>query len=288
MNPSLRDENLVLRVVRNSDAPLTPKKVAQAALGSSGSAAVEETEEALARLSQAGCLHEYPPEQKGRARRFGAIPPVEWVRRRILDKVRDSDRKVTQKQVKDHLRKWEMKYYDDAVGGLIREGKLYELRVRYKYLVSFRPTPSDYLLARQVTALKEILERINRRRSRPLSFEELRALLDGSTAAAPAKPPEAAEVTEEMLRTWYDEDVRRLGGSPFVPIPATWKRYDAWSRKQGLDGNLTRFHELLSKLAQGGRIDLIPHSRTHEIPSGEADLALTGSAGELLYYWKWR
>ena len=282
------DDDTLDRVVRNSDAPLTAKQVARAAFGSSGSSAVEEAEEALVRLSHAGHFHEYPPEQKGRARRFGVTPPVEWVRKRILNKVRDGDGKVTQKQVKDHLRKWETKYYDDAVGGLIRESKLYELRVQYKYLVSFQPAPSDYLLRRHLTALKEILDRVNRRRSRPISFEGVRALLDGATVPAPAKAPKAAEVTEEMLRTWYDEDVRRSGGSPFVPIPATWKRYDSWSKKQGLDRNLTRFHELLRNLARAGRIDLIPHSRTHDIPDGEAELALTGSAGELLYYWKWR
>lgn len=283
MNASSIDGNRLAEVVRNAGVPLTAKGVARAALGSSGRKAVGEVEQILESLQQSGQLHKYPPRQEGGVVRFSSVPPVEWVRGRILGKVKDGGGRVTQNQVRDHLHKWERSLYDDAVGGLIRDGKLHYLTVRHKRLVSFSPTPFDYLLERQVTALKEILERINRRRAKPLSLGELKSFLDGSSTAA----GESGELTEEMLRAWYDEDVPRLGGVTSVPIPWTWEHYESWCKEHDFRADVNRFHGLLRSLFQAGKIELIPHSRTHETPLREAELALSGQGGELLYYWRW-
>lgn len=282
------DEQRLAQVVQSAGVPLTAKQIAEAAVGSSGKRAVVEVGEALEGLRQSGRMHVFPPKQARQPERFGMVPPVEWVRQRLLDIVRRGEGKVTQKQVKDSLHKWEQRYFDEAVGGLIRDGKLHYLTVKYKYVVSFAPTPFDHLLGRQVTALKEILERINRRRSKPLSLDELRSFLDGSSTLHTRETGVAGALTEEMLRVWYEQDVPQLGGVTSVPIPWTWRRYESWCKEHGFVADLGRFHQVLHHLSQARRIELIPHSRTHTIPVQEEEVALSGPSGEALYYWRWR
>ncbi len=288
MAANTMDEHRLVQLVDNAGIPLTAKKVALAALGSAGARDVAAVEESLNRLQQAGKLHAFPPEQRGWAQRFYSVSPLEWVQDRILKRVEAGSGRVTQKQVKALLYKWEHKYCDEAVGGLIKEGKLHYLALRSKFLVLSPPTPFDYLLDRQVTALKEIVERINRRRSRPLTVDELRSFLDGDSAASSEQSSIPGRLTEDILRAWYDEDVPLRGGVTSVPIPWTWNHYVHWCKENGFQPELDRFQGLLKSLYEAGTIELIPHSHAHEIPSEEARVALSAPSGEVLYYWRWR
>jgi len=275
------DELELAEIIRREGTPLTAKRVAEAALGSSGAKAVRAVEGLLSSLRESGRIHQFPPEQRGWAVRFGSVSPVEWVRGRILNAVKDGSGKVSEKQLKDRLHKWELKVYDEAVGGLVRNGRLHYLAVRYKYVLSSAPTPFDYLLGRQVTALKEILERINRRRTKALTLGELRSFLDGAFAAP-------GELSEGMIRAWYDADLPLCGGVTTVPIPWTWKHYVTWCEEHSLQPDLGLFHACFRKLFLTQRIELVPHSGTHDISGDEAQLALSGSSGEVYYYWRWR
>lgn|GEM_PF-2786410 len=287
MSTSRIDEQGLEEVVQTADVPLTAKRIAEAVLGSTRQKAAGEVEKVLERLQQFGRVHQFPPKQKGQAVRFASIPPAEWVERRILAKVTNGGGKVTEKQVREFLHKWELTIFDEAMGGLLRSGKLHCLTVRNKYVVSSAPTPFDYLLERQVASLKEILTRINRRRAKPLTFGELRAFLDGSSAQSNRRPVMTGELNEEMLRAWYDEDVPLRGGVTTVPIPWTWEHYVSWCKERGFRANLGQFHEFFRNLFLAHKIELIPHNRTHEIPPREAELALTSPGGEILYYWRW-
>jgi len=278
------DREAFAKVVRDAKAPLTPKHLAQVALGSSAPKKVQAAEKTLESLQESGSVYKFPPEQRGRPVRFGSCPPVQWVQRRILDKVRSTGGRVTEKQVKEYLRSWEVKLYDEAVSGLIGNGQLHRLALKRKYLVSSAPTPFDYLLGRHVTAVKEILDRINRKRAEPITLSQLRSFLDGNLD----RPTPPGDLTEEMIRAWYDKDVPLRGGVTSVPISWTWKHYVARCKEQGVDPDLSRFHQLLLNLSQSHRIELIPHSRTQEIPPEDVRLALTSPTGEVLYYWRWR
>jgi hypothetical protein len=282
------DEQTLVNVVRSADVPLTPKRAALAAYRSASADSVEHVHQALVRLDRAHEVYEYPPERRGRAVRYGSVTPLQWVRRRILDRVEQGGGKVTEKQVRGHLHAWERRLYDHAVGGLINDGRLHRLTVRYRYLVTFVPAPFDYLPDRHVSSLKEILERINKRRAKPLSLEELRSFLNDTAVSGPSATVTSGKPTEEMLRGWHKEDVPKLGGMTSVPIPWTWGHYAAWCGEHHYRPDLATFHELLRELAESGKIVLIPHSQPHEIAQYEADLILHGERGESLYYWRWR
>ena len=127
-----RDERQsMLELIRSSDAPVTAKQVTHTTLGSSKQTEVNRVQDVLDDLKKTGGVFEFPPRQAGQAVRFGSVPPLEWVRERILNKIKSSGDRVTERLLRESLHKWEKRYYDDAIGGLVKERKLFYLRVQY-------------------------------------------------------------------------------------------------------------------------------------------------------------
>jgi hypothetical protein len=102
------------------------------------------------------------------------------------------------------------------------------------------------------------------------------------------KEQQPAELTDKIWRRWYEKDLPRRGGVSTVPIPWTWRRYVQWCSDNGVRADSDQFLSTLRDLAQSGRIELVPHSLTHQLPPDEVKLCLRGECGETLYYWKWK
>ena len=281
MTDSRDDQRIILELIRSADTPLTAKQVAQKWLNSSRQKEVRRVQNLLEELRSAGRTFEFPPEKEGFSKRFWSVSPLEFVCGRILRLVQDSGGRITQQGGRAALNKWETEYFDQAIGKLVREKKLFYLTVRYKFLVSERPTPFDHLLQRQVTALREILERVNRHRVSRLSMDELKALLNGLETEG------SVRITEEILRKWYDQDVSRRGGVKTVPLSWTWERYDVWCKSNKVEPDLKGFHDSFLQLQRAGKIELMPHDRTQELSKRELELSLRTRYGEVLYYWRW-
>ena len=142
----------------------------------------------------------------------------------------------------------------------MQEKKLFYLTVRFKYVLSYPPDPYDYLLPRQVTALKEVLERVNRHRKNALSVEELQAFLNGATGEKPPHPQASTRLSEDLLREWYHKDLPKRSGLSSIPIPWTWNHYESWCSSNKVAPDLAQFHDLLWHLNRAGKVEFIPHS----------------------------
>ncbi len=280
--PDLRSR--VLEYVGQSAGLSTAGQVATA-LGLNRAGDADRIARVLSELKDADAVFEFPPARSRGMPRFGAVSQLDWVARRILAMVEQAGGRVTLGSVCHRLVTWEAKLSDKAIGRLIKEQKLSYLTVRHKYLVSWRPEPTDHLLPRQTTALREILHRINRHREDPLSWDDLAGLLNRPVRAG--GPGVSAQLTDDQLRVWYAEDLARRGGVTTVPLGWTWKHYEDWCRSNGQEPDLDLFHHRLLELRQAGRIELIPHSMTLPLGESEAFAALRSEHGEVLYYWRW-
>jgi len=277
----------ILELLRRSDVPMTAKQVALKAFGSTSSKEIEKVTGVLEQLKTGGAAFEFPPERASYGPRFGLVSPTDWLAHRIITTVKEAGGRLTLRQVRDSLRKWETIYFDEAIGKLVKDERLFYLTVKFKYVLSSPPDPSDYLLPRQVTALREILERINRYRKTALTIEQLKTFLNGLDfvhvpAAISGRP------SEDLLREWYSKDKPRRGGLDSVPIPWTWSHYESWCNSHKARPDLEQFQDFMWQLHRAGKIELISHSMTQSLSELESEVSLRGQHGEVLYYWKWR
>jgi len=278
----------ILRLIQESGSPISVKKMSEHVLGSLSKKELEVLQNEILGLKASGQIFEYPPERTGRGVRFGSVPPMDWLSNKIVTMVRGAGGRLTLRQVRESLRKWETGYFDEALGKLVKDGSLFYLTVRFKYVLSSPPDPSDYLLPRQVTALREILERINQHRKNALTIEELRTFLNGPNLTEVLRVEESGQPSEDLLLEWYHEDLPRRGGLSSIPIPWTWSRYESWCLSSKIKPNLVQFQDMMWSLCRAGKIEFIPHSMTQELSERELELSLRSKHGEVLYYWRWR
>ena len=279
---------VVAEILATSDQPLTTKQIVRKAFGSISQKNIERMGADLGDLLARGKVFEFPPERSGYGTRFGLVKPSDWLAERLLTVVQEAGGRLTLGQVGQGLRKWERPLFDEALGKLVNERKLFYLTVRFKYVLAYEPDPYDYLLPRQVTALKEILERINRHRKNALTIEEVRALLNDSTVTETSPIETSRSLSEDLLREWYTKDLPRRGGPSSIPITWTWSHYESWCRSRKVEPDLGEFQDFFWSLAREGKIEFISHSLTQSIPERESEISLRGHHGEVLYYWKMR
>ncbi len=278
----------VLEFLKGSDRPLTPSQVAKEAFGLTSSKGIQAVAGVLEELRVNGDVFEYPSERTGYQIRFACIKPSDWLADKILSKVQQAGGRVTLRQLRESLRKWERPYFDEAMGQLVRDKKLFYLTVRYKYVVSSPPEPYDHLLPRQITTLREILERINRHRKNALTVDDLRTFLNGHNRAEISSFQASGKLSEDLLLEWYHKDLPKRGGLASVPIPWTWSQYKSWCISQNAKADLAKFQDFMRHLHRAGKIELIPHSMTQSLSEQESEVSLEGPRGEVFYYWKWR
>lgn len=278
----------ILRLILESGSPISIKKVSEHVLGSSSKKKLELLQKDLLGLKTSGQIFEYLPERAGLGVRFGSVPPMDWLSNKIVTMVKEAGGRLTLRQVRESLRKWETHYFDEALGKLVKDGRLFYLTVRFKYVLSSPPDPSDYLLPRQVTALREILDRINRHRKNALTIEELKTFLNGPNLAEVLPVEASGQPSEDLLREWYHKDLPRRGGLASVPIPWTWSHYESWCISHKAKPDLGLFQGFMRDLYRAGKIEFISHSMTQTLSERESEVSLRGQHGEVLYYWKWR
>lgn len=278
----------IIELLRASGRPLTGKQVAAEVLGSATPKTLEKIGAALTELIAQGTAFEYPPERSGYGARFWCVNPTDRLAERIMAEVAQADGRLTLRRLRAGLKKWEIPYFDQVLGNLLREKKLFYLTMRFKYVLSSPPDPYDHLLPRQITALREILERINRHRKNALTLEEARDILNGRSSTEIAPPQATGIPTEDLLREWYNRDLPKRAGLASIPIPWTWTHYESWCTSNKARPDLQRFQEILRSLHRAGRIELIAHSMTQSLPERESEISPRGPHGEVWYYWKWR
>jgi hypothetical protein len=278
----------IFELLRSSDGPLTAKQIAQKACGSTSHKNIETIGAIVGELISQGTVFDFPPERSGYGERFWYVNPTDWLAERIVTIVKEAGGRLTLPQVRESLRKWEVPYFDGALGKLISDKKLFYLTVRFKYVLSSPPDPYDYLLPKHVTALREILERINRHRKNALNIEVLQTFLNGPSLAE-ILPTQASGIpSEDLLREWYHKDLPKRGGLSSIPIPLTWNHYESWCKSNNAKPDVEQFQEFMRDLHRAGKIEFISHSMTQSLSERESELSLRGSHGEVLYYWKWR
>lgn len=270
-----------------SDNPLNSLQIAHTVYGSKKPADVAGVDQALLELTACGDVFEHPPAKKGERKRFWNHPPQAWTRERILQRLAPG-KKTTLKSVRDAIPASYRPFFDEALGLLIAEGRVYSFfSGRYKYLLNRRPRAAEILSGGHLTALKAIISKLNPHRKDKLTVDNVLAFLDGHETFLKPHPSSLKEIPESVIYDWYKDDLAKLMGSKSVPIPWTWSRYENWCEGQGSTPDLADFHNRFKELARSGKIELVPHGMSEPVSAAELKIAIRTERGELLYYWKW-
>lgn len=276
----------IREVLAGSDTPLNSAQIASAVFGSKKPSCRERVDEALMELIRSESVFEHPPLRRGERKRFWKDPPAAVTEARILG-ILASKHRLTLRKVREAIPTSYRGFFDEALGNLMREKKVHPLTVgRIKYLLNRAPRPTEHLLPRHLTALTEIITRLNPYSKTKLRISDVVDFLDRHGAVEPnLQPP--GEIPETVVSSWYRDDLAKLMGSKSVPIPWTWSRYEQWCREQGSSADLAGFQDRLRQLARAGKIELAPHGLSEPIDPAELPIAIKTTRGELLYYWKW-
>jgi hypothetical protein len=176
---------------------------------------------------------------------------------------------------------------EEQVGDLLAAGRLFDapFRGKTRKVRTTPPRPTEGLTAAQLKSLRGMLARVNELRRPALRLEEVRALLDGAQPAveAPVDKGPSPELTEELLLRFYAQDLPRREGLRSMPIPWTWRRYEAHCAGTAPDPEA--FHGLLERLQSEGRVALAVHDAPGSIPEAERRLLRTRDDGRVIFYW---
>jgi hypothetical protein len=172
---------------------------------------------------------------------------------------------------------------DEAIGGLISNGKLFEKpgTTKSKKYTTRRPRPTSVLTARQRQSLETIVKGISAHRSHPLTLSELLEFLDG-----PVSRPPAGTLTLDRLEELYRVDLPSRGGLTSMPIPVTWRHYAAAVQAEGNTPNRAEFERVLLQGRGQGRIEMTTHEWPATLSAEEAAAAISQADGRVLYYWR--
>lgn len=177
---------------------------------------------------------------------------------------------------------------DERVGRLLEAGELFEApsRGKTRKLSTSRTRPSEALTAAQLKSLRGVLARVNELRRPALRFEALLEFLDASGEPSTDRLRGSdAEPTEELLLRFYAEDLPRREGLRSMPIPWTWRRYEAHCERRGAAPDLGAFQAMLRALEASRRVALTVHDAPASIPEAERRILETRGRGRVMYYW---
>lgn len=241
----------------------------------------------LRQLAQEGRAFEHPV-----GRQSGNPSPRYWHRsaqeyvERALSQALAGGGEWTEGKLRQRLPKAYQDLVDEAIGRLLSAGRLFEgpAKAKTRKLSTRPPVPSEALGAAQIRSLRTMLARINALRRPPLRFEELVAFLDGRLSGSD-RPAHPSRITEELLLTFYAEDLPRREGLKSMPIPWTWQRYVDYCKRAADVPDRPGFHRLLADLSAAGRVALAVHDAPSRLSQQDLDVVERTPEGRVVYYW---
>ena len=265
-----------------------PRTAAQLAKALSGKVAPKAVTAALLQLAQAGKIQALT---LGKSTAYTSRPPLDLCAEALALRLPLVKEATPPAKLKAVLPKALQPWFDEALGRLVVFGLAYWMPTGKARLVLPRPVrPSDLISSPALNQLKKMLAEANRYRREPRRLEDLLAWLDAadpSTAVATPgpKPVAAAQApTNELLHQWYKADLAKSSTS-MIPIPHTWKHYQAWASSHGQQADVSAFRQALEGLYNAGTAILEPHERPQSLPEEERRLQVPMSLGPPGYYW---
>ena len=265
-----------------------PRTAAQLAKALPGKVAPKAVTAALLKLAQAGKILALT---LGKSTAYTSRPPLDLCAEALalrLPMVKEATHPARLKAV---LPKTLQPWFDEALGRLVVFGLAYWLPKGKARLVLPRPVrPSDLISSPALKQLKKVLADANRYRREPRRIEDLLVWLDAAAPSAavvtPRPKPVAAApaLTGELLLQWYAAD-RTKSSTLMIPIPHTWKHYQAWASSHGQQADVSTFRQALEALYNAGTAMLEPHERPQSLPEDERRLQVPMSLGPPGYYW---
>ncbi|MEW5983004.1 MAG: hypothetical protein AB1806_11635, partial [Acidobacteriota bacterium] len=251
-----------------SDRPLTVAAALKAVKQVHPRAKRSAVETALDELTASGDIHRHPPARTGGAPLFHRHPARDYAASRVRQAI-SGDARLTPTALRRAVGKAYQPFFDEVLAELVAAGHV---------------RPTRFLTARQVSQLTSITGTMNTLRSTPLALASVLALFDGAPATvAPAVLDQS--LSEAQLVQWYAEDLPSLGGLRSVPIPWTWRHYEAWSAARSCRPSLDLFHRHLLAMASRAAVGLTPHDHEGRLPDDEKHVLPLTPAGYRAYYW---
>ena len=269
------------------DAPLTATALAQRIRKTGEKVKAKELEEVLAAWTAERTVFVTPAQGKGKPA-YSVKAPIDLAAAAMETKLRSADRALTMATLKSALSAPLKKWYDEALGRLIVQGRAHYLPKGKTRLVLGREVKaSDLLDAAALRSLGTLLKKVNTVRKPLLELAELVAFLNGiSLVSGPVEPKGQAGPTDADFHRWYEDD-RRGTSSKMVPVPKTWKRYVEHWERQGGQAQKADFIDRMKDLYQSDRILLEPPEYPQELPEQERELLVPQRMGAAAYYWCW-
>ena len=265
----------LIEVLHQQTLPLTAAQIAKLA-----KLKPRQVKEQLDAIAQGGQVFAFT---QGKTTAYATQAPLDLCAKALAERIAALQAPVAPERLEKALPQPLRPWFEEALGRLVVRGHAYWRINGNKRLISSRATrPSDTISASQRGALQKIITEANRHRRVPRSVEQFLAWLDGDESAV--APTAAAEVTPELLREWYELD-RKRSSTSMIPIPHTFKRYEAWASANDRRADIVDFRQSMEALYSAGAALLEPCERPNELPDHERQLQVPLTFGPPGYYW---
>ena len=265
----------LLEVLRQQTLPLTAAQLAGLAKIKPGQAKAE-----LDALAQGGQVFAFT---QGKTTAYAAQAPLDLCSTALATRVAQLQAAVPpgrlEKSLPQPLRPW----FEEALGRLVVRGQAFWRMSGKRRLIAAQATrPSDSISVPQRQTLQKIFAEANRHRRMPRTLDQFLAWLDADEPSV--APVASAEVTSDLLREWYELD-RKRSSTAMIPIPHTFKHYEAWASANQRRADIVDFRQSMEALYSAGAALLEPSERPHELPDHERQLQIPLTFGPPGYYW---
>lgn len=264
----------LLEVLSQQLLPLTAAPIARLAKIKVGQAKAE-----LDALARGGQVFAFT---QGKSTAYAVQPPRDLCAAALAARIAELEAPVAptrlEKSLPQPLRPW----FEEALGRLVVQGKAFwRIHGKRRLIAADAARPSESIAASQRRTLQKILAEANRHRRVPRTMDQLVAWLDADESSA---KPAAAEVTSDLLRHWYELD-RKRSSTSMIPIPQTFKHYEAWASANQRRADIVDFRQSVEALYNAGAAMLEPCERPNELPDHERQLQIPLTFGPPGYYW---
>lgn len=240
---------------------------------------------AMGELAAAGQAHAFT---QGKGIAYTDRPPLDLCAQALAEKVGALTTATAPAKLRAALPKALQPWFDEALGRLIVQGRAHWLpKGKSRLVLPRRILPSDVMSASQLVAVQKVLNVAGRYRATSVTLADFLAWLDGdgeSMTSQPSPAPVVAAPTSELLSQWYRLD-RAHSSSSMVPVPHTYRRYQAWAAAQQMSAGESAFRQALEDLYNAGQAILEPCERPQDLPEEERRLQVPLTFGPPGYYW---